>query len=629
MLIEEGGLMTMSHRIKTVFLFGLFLVVWLQSAPVFAADLTAQPAIRLAAGRMHSALILQDGSLSLWGDNTYGQLGIEDTDYADAPVRVRLPQKAIDVALGSDHTLVLTEDGTVYAMGRNTFGQLGNGGTKASAKPIKVEGLPPIQSIAAGGWHSLALGTDGSVWGWGDNSAFQLGEPKGEAIIDTSGKTIGYRQLKPVRLVSGGAAAIAAGGHFSLFIHEDGRLFSWGDNSRGQLGDGTTQTRSKPAPVIGLSSVRLVSAGYQHVLAIAGEDEALYVWGDQSQGQLGLSSLPPGDAYQSRPQKLSLSDQDVHIALICAGYAHSIAVVTIEEEPDRQQIYVWGNNQSGQLALQKSTIQLDPEALSGTFNGYTTDTFLPFTAVAAGGFHTLVLSSQGLLAACGRGDRGQLGIGSILNKDQLTLVPIPDLIRPGWADTAALSMTRKDGQITIRWPAAQDNFKVTGYKVRLSDPDGDVFFEDVGLTQELTVEDPEEGKNPMALRALVFAYDEASKDLPESDLSRLAGYLPPENMTDFAPEDYFEEPIESIFLIGAEQHDWRPAPNGRPVPVLVPWDVTSLYGEEILPEKPKTTGLICLWIAAGLLAVLFIRAQVRSSRPCAGKGANWTPGAIP
>ena len=73
--------------------------------------------VRLAAGKKHSALVLQDGSLYTWGDNTFGQLGFAGIAYSDQPRQVELAKRVVDISLGADHSLILTEDGTVLAMG--------------------------------------------------------------------------------------------------------------------------------------------------------------------------------------------------------------------------------------------------------------------------------------------------------------------------------------------------------------------------------------------------------------------------------------------------------------------------------------------------------------------------------
>lgn len=608
----------------------LFLGIF--SGPVRAADnrLSADghQQIQLAAGKTHSAMILQDGSLYLWGDNTYGQLGPGGSDYIDSPRRIDLPARAVAVSLGSDHTLILTEGGSVYALGRNTFGQLGNGSTLPADEPVKVDGLPPVQAIAAGSWHSLALGQDGSVWGWGDNSAWQLGDTQGEAIKDATGNTIGYRHTKPLKIVLNGAAAVAAGAQFSLYLRHDGQLFSWGDNSRGQLGDGTIQTRSRPTAVAGLTNVRQVSAGYQHVLSIVSENgiDVLYGWGDHSSGQLGLADVPAGDSIQALPRRIDVTGDTNHandrITLISAGYAHSVAIVSALTsrglvDESHQQVLVWGDNSYGQLGLGHTRPQSVPQAITSSFNGFSGDTYLPFTAVAAGGFHLLLMSSKGLLAACGRGDRGQLGTQSVINRHILSSVRIADLIRPGWPDSASLALVRNDaGQIELRWPAAQDNIGVAGYRVMLHWSDGSAWVADIGMRQHWVLDDQDflAGKEELAVQAGLYVYDTAGKDMAWQSLSRLVGFLAPPDDPDATADAYFADTKIQVNLIDAGQHQWRPSATGLLQPLEVPWDVRAIYGSGALPDPPSSRLLTGLSAMAILLYLVVFTAMIRSKR---------------
>lgn len=583
-------------------------------------DATFSTPVRLSAGKMHSALILQDGSLYTWGDNAYGQLGLSETEYSDLPQKVIWPERIVDVSLGADHTLFLTESGDVYAMGRNSFGQLGNGSTLHSEKPVQVTGLPAIQSIASGLWHSLALGEDGSVWGWGDNTSSQIGEPRGEAIEDASGNIVGYRQTKPVQIIMEQISAIAAGGAFSLAIDSAGNLLAWGDNARGQLGDGTQQTRTTPTAVTGLNKVRSVSAGYQHVLAVVDDTgiDRLYTWGDNNSGQLGTGGQIAGDSYQPLPRMVSLLDRDgnafAQIIQIHAGYAHSIAVIGHAGDsltPERQSLLVWGDNEYGQLGLGHTNAQTQPQLLAGRFNGFSGSDFLPFEAVAAGGSHTLVFSSKGLMAAAGLGSRGQLGTRSIVSRLSLTHVPVPDLIRPGWRTGDQLSVSRENGMLTVRWPQAQDNIGVAGYRLTLQASDGTGTAIDVGLGQEWQFPDTDDSE---AYSISVFVFDSASQDLPSEQLSSLAGFLPPLDMPHGKEADFFTDSAKSNHLILLESHHWRPSKSGVLQPLEVPWDVSAVYDADVLPKAPDFRPLIFVLILTAGMLILSILAGIKAKR---------------
>ncbi|NMO20938.1 RCC1 domain-containing protein, partial [Pyxidicoccus fallax] len=130
-----------------------------------------------------------------------------------------------------------------------------------------MNGLPAIKAIAAGIAHSLALDVSGNVWAWGQNAS-------GQAGLGTTGGTV----LVPTRVTAlSGIQAIAANGNFSLALGEDGRLWAWGQNASGQLGKGAASA-SVPTPsvVSGLPTLRSITAGVNHVLALDAEGR---VWG--------------------------------------------------------------------------------------------------------------------------------------------------------------------------------------------------------------------------------------------------------------------------------------------------------------------------------------------------------------
>lgn len=160
--------------------------------------------------------------------------------------------------------------------------------------------LDHIIAIAAGtsqrfvANHSLALMADGTVWSWGLNANGQLGD----------GTTISRTNAARVQGLTG-VVSIAAGADYSVAVRNDGSVWAWGANERGQLGDGTTVTRKSPMPVARLGQIQTVSARLSHTLAVD-RDGAVWTWGETTSGQLGDSRaliqatpvqvIPPGAA---------------------------------------------------------------------------------------------------------------------------------------------------------------------------------------------------------------------------------------------------------------------------------------------------------------------------------------------
>jgi hypothetical protein len=233
------------------------------------------------------------------------------------------------IAAGETHGLALLANGTVWAWGGNSRGQLGDGSTADKDLPVQVLGLggpgvlTGVKAIAAGGEHSLALLSDGTVLAWGANPEGQLGD---DTITD---------RLAPVHVKDPGAAnallanvkALAGGQRHSLALTARGRARAWGDNQAGQLGDNSTTDRHTPvsvkdSPRAPLDGVIAVAGGGLHSLALR-DNGLVYSWGDNSAGQLGDGT----DTSRDTAVKMGKPFKDAKEATaIAAGGSHSLAV---------------------------------------------------------------------------------------------------------------------------------------------------------------------------------------------------------------------------------------------------------------------------------------------------------------
>jgi alpha-tubulin suppressor-like RCC1 family protein len=208
--------------------------------PAIGAGTAAASAAAHRAGRAAAT----GGSLRDWGLNDFGQLGNGTTTSSDTPVKVQLPPgtRVTSMRAGCGHTLALTTTGHVLAWGDNSDGELGDGTTTDSDTPVKVK-LPPgtkVKAIRAGCLHSLALTTTGHVLAWGFNAQGELGNAA-TTNSDTPVK---------VKLPNGTKVkAISAGAAHSLAFTRNGRLYAWGFNGEGELGDGTTTDSDTPVRV--------------------------------------------------------------------------------------------------------------------------------------------------------------------------------------------------------------------------------------------------------------------------------------------------------------------------------------------------------------------------------------------
>ncbi|MFD4742603.1 RCC1 domain-containing protein [Streptomyces virginiae] len=298
--------------------------------------LTSTEVVKIAAGGAgaangHGLALLTDRTVQSWGSNSSGQLGDGSVFSHNAPGQVVNLSNATDIAAGGAHSLALLADRTVVAWGKNNYGQLGNGTNMDSSVPVRVEGLDKVTAIAAGLNHSLALREDGTVWAWGYNINGQLGDGS-SASRSIPGQVVGLT----------GVSLIAAGAKHNLALvgpaGNGGVVMAWGYNANGQLGDNSTVNRLSPVKTQDSWSGEVVriAAGANHSLAVTGSTNSLHAWGQNTSGQLGDGTAD----HRTTPVPVpGLTG----IQLIAAGREHTIALL------DDNTVRSWGANGSGQL----------------------------------------------------------------------------------------------------------------------------------------------------------------------------------------------------------------------------------------------------------------------------------------
>jgi len=240
-----------------------------------------------------------------------------------------------------DDTIALTKTGTVLAWGRNGDHQLGNGGTKNSGQPVPVK-FPKgtkIKSVSAGCQHSLAVTTTGKVYAWGENNLGQLG--------DTTKKP---RKLPvAVKLPSGVTATGISAGCFFSFALTDNGLYGWGNNLNDQLGN--TESTDEPTPReiaflfrgTGPGTITQLFAGCSFAVALFSKG-AVLAWGDDSAGQLGDGGTMPSP----KPVTVKIPPGET-VHSISAGCADGYA------QTSTGHLYAWGVGDSGELGTGNGT----------------------------------------------------------------------------------------------------------------------------------------------------------------------------------------------------------------------------------------------------------------------------------
>ncbi len=293
------------------------------------------------------------------------------------------PSKAITVSGGYLHTCAVTTKGAVRCWGANGYGQLGDNSTTDSATPVGVYGLgSKVKNVTSGYLHSCALTTKGRVWCWGNNSDGELGD----------GSTT--NSSKPVAVVGLGAGvrAIGAGFYHTCAVTAKGAVKCWGNNSYGQLGNNSLTSSLTPVSVYGLSKgVKAVSASYFHTCAVTVKGAAK-CWGNNSWGELGDNTANES----ARP--VGVYGLTRGVKQISAGYTSTCAVTS------KNAAKCWGSNIYGQLGDNSTTTTRKPVGVYGLGSH--------IKSVKVGGYHACALTTTGKVQCWGLNSEGQLGDNS-------------------------------------------------------------------------------------------------------------------------------------------------------------------------------------------------------------------------
>ena len=396
-------------------------------------------AVAISSGNSHSCAILDDASVSCWGDNGYGQLGDGTNTTRNTPTQTATlgtGRTAVALSSGSAHTCAILDDGSVSCWGENQYGQLGDGTTTGRNTPTQTSSLGTGRTavaLSSGGWHTCAILNDGYVSCWGSNGNGRLGDGTDtERNIPTQTSSLGTGRT---------AVAISSGGSHTCAILDDGSVSCWGDNWKGQLGDGTDTYRNAPTQTSSLGTGRTavaISSGRWHTCAIL-DDASISCWGYNRYGQLGDGT---GGDYSSdynrntptqtsslgtatNPRTVALSERDfdgdgvlnifdVHQDLdyretaISSGYYHTCALL------DDGTVSCWGLNNYGQLGDGTTTDRNTPTQTLSLGTGRTA------VAISTGQYHTCAILDDGSVSCWGNNVEGQLGDGTATNRNTPT-----------------------------------------------------------------------------------------------------------------------------------------------------------------------------------------------------------------
>jgi alpha-tubulin suppressor-like RCC1 family protein len=411
-----------------------------------------------------SSVISSNGNLSAWGYDQYLHLVGTSLSAPPAipalvdstPVTIAFPSGVTSwttVANGQTHSAALGNDGNLYTWGLNNYGQLGNGTNASDSIPVMVTkplGVTSWTAVAAGAFHTLAIGNDGNIYSWGYNNFGQLGD---------STKTNANTPVS-VKMPSGvTATAVAAGNNCSLFLGNNGNLYSWGRNANGQLGIGNTTDKLTPTPITlpgGVSSWTKVAAGNFFNVAM-GSDGNFYAWGQNTNGQIGDAST----TQRTAPVKVTMpSSVTSWTGAVSCGASFVLAVA------NNDSLYAWGYNGTGELGI-ATGLSNNSTPLKVNLPGG-----IGATAVGAGHNHSLVLGTDGYYYSWGRSNEGELGFNSTTGNGTSAAVTITRVfgLVPYAPEVPTLGLpannaTSQPTSLTLKWTKSPN---ASGYQCQVS-----------------------------------------------------------------------------------------------------------------------------------------------------------------
>ncbi|XP_032960035.1 X-linked retinitis pigmentosa GTPase regulator isoform X2 [Rhinolophus ferrumequinum] len=291
------------------------------------------------------------------------------------------------LACGDEHTAIVTGNNKLYMFGSNNWGQLGLGSKSAVSKPTCVKALKPekVKLAACGRNHTLVSTEGGKVYAAGGNNEGQLGlgDTKDRSTFHPIDFFTSQHQLKQ----------LSAGSNTSAALTEDGKLFMWGDNSEGQIGLKNVPNVCLPHQVTVGKPVTWISCGYYHSAFVTIEGE-LYTFGETECGKLGL----PQQLLMNHtvPQMVpGFADKVIQVA--CGG-GHTVVLT-------EKAVYTFGLGQFGQLGLGTFLFETaEPRVIEPIKDQ-------KIIYVSCGENHTALITDIGLIYTFGNGRYGKLGLG--------------------------------------------------------------------------------------------------------------------------------------------------------------------------------------------------------------------------
>jgi alpha-tubulin suppressor-like RCC1 family protein len=350
-------------------------------ATTATAQMLGPQFVKLVAGNSHTCGLKNTGQAFCWGTGNNGQLGDGGAVDRLAPVPVPLPPGVLfnEIALGDSHTCAIGNDSRAYCWGMGWAGKLGDGTEtdRRTPAPVDMPGGVLFNRISSTGSHTCAIGNDSNAYCWGQNSNGQVG----------NGTTT--TQSRPARVSTPAGVIfteISAGGSHTCAVGNDAKSYCWGMGHNGAIGNGSLGDQTNPVPVDAPGGVQFsdLTSGGGHTCATGNDNSRPYCWGFNLNGQLGNGNT----TNQSRPVLVNVPSGNNLMRL--TANSNQTCAMGFDNRP-----HCWGMVGNTE---QHTPVPTDPQ--SGT----------SFYSVTAGGNHACSLANPYNNAYCwGMGANGRLG----------------------------------------------------------------------------------------------------------------------------------------------------------------------------------------------------------------------------
>ncbi len=418
-------------KLVSLFFSGLFMLC------IFSGNqVQAQCWQQVAGGAEFTLAVKTDGTLWAWGRNNTGQLASGNNFNYILPHQIGSDTDWKQVAAGGGFAHAIKNDGTLWAWGTNSYGAIGDGTFNGFYRtPMQVGTANNWKQVVDGNNFTLVLKTDGTLWGWGSNFYGLQGNGVRGSETDVAVPTQIGTANDWVKFDLHSMCIIA--------LKNNGTIWTWGFNSFGILGNGTTNHAFIPTQVGTDTDWADISMGSSHACAVK-TNGSLWTWGESYNGELGNGTTI---ANQLSPQQ---AGTDLDWKSVSAGPLYTLAT------KNNGTVWSWGFNNRGQLGVSGSFSNIPVQVgLTGSYD----------QVEASSSQHSMALKTDGTIWAWGMNSYGQLGTGVAGNSSTPTDIGCPNILVP--VKLIELKGRNENNFNTIYWKTAQE-INSSSFEVELS-----------------------------------------------------------------------------------------------------------------------------------------------------------------